>query len=55
VPGSIAFVAADDEVKHDDFMTAAWVDDPLKFLLRRIPGFPRTAGAAAGTPATKKK
>ena len=30
--GSVAFVAADDEVKHVDFMTEAWVDDPLKVV-----------------------
>lgn len=51
--GSAAFVAADDDVRHVDFMTAAWVDDPLKAVLRRIPGFARTGGAPAG--ATPKR
>jgi hypothetical protein len=46
--GSVAFVAADDEVKHVDFMTEAWVDDPLKVVLRRIPGFARAAFVPAG-------
>jgi len=46
--GSVAFIAADDEVKHNDFMTEAWVDDPLKLVLRRIAGFSR-AGIATGT------
>jgi hypothetical protein len=41
--GSVAFVAAGDEVEHKDFMTEAWVKDPLKVVLRRIPGFSRTA------------
>jgi hypothetical protein len=48
-PGGIAFIAADDEVKHNDFVTAAWVDDPVKTVLRRIPGFPRGAGTPKGT------
>jgi len=52
--GSVTFVAADDGVKHKDFMSAAWVDDPLKVVLRRIPGFSRSAGAPAGA-AQKKK
>ena len=34
--GSVTFIAATDDVKHTDFMTAAWVDDPLKVVLRRI-------------------
>jgi hypothetical protein len=43
--GSVAFIDVGDEVKHVDFMTAAWVEDPLKAMLRRIPGFPRRASA----------
>ena len=46
--GSAAFVAATDDVRHIDFMTAAWVDDPLKVVLRRVPGFARAGGAPAG-------
>jgi hypothetical protein len=46
--GSAAFVAASDDVRHVDFMTTAWVDDPLKVVLRRIPGFARAGGAPAG-------
>lgn len=48
--GSVAFVAADDDVRHVDFMTAAWVVDPLKVVLRRIPGFARAGAAAGATP-----
>jgi pimeloyl-ACP methyl ester carboxylesterase len=52
--GSVAFIAANEEVKHVDFMTEGWVNDPLKVVLRRIAGFSRPAGApAAATP--KKK
>ena len=46
--GSVAFVAATDDVKHIDFMTEAWVSDPLKAVLRRIPGFTRPTVAPAG-------
>jgi hypothetical protein len=47
--GSVAFIAAGDETKHVDFMTQAWVADPLKLLLRRITGFSRGTGAPAGS------
>jgi hypothetical protein len=50
----VTFIAATDDVKHMDFMTAAWVDDPLKVVLRRIPGFARAPSAPAGaTPKPK--
>ncbi len=54
VPGSVAFVDSPDDVKHADFVTDAWVKDPLRVLLRRVPGFSRTAPTAAG-PVVKKK
>jgi hypothetical protein len=41
--GSIAFVSYGDEIVHNDFVTRAWTDDPLKALLVRVPGFSRTA------------
>jgi hypothetical protein len=47
--GSVAFVAANDEVKHNDFMTEAWVNDPLRVVLRRINGFSRTSGVPTGS------
>jgi hypothetical protein len=47
--GSVTFIAAHDEVKHNDFMTDAWVKDPLKLLLRRISGFSRTGNIATGS------
>lgn len=42
-PGRVVFVATPDEVLHGDFMNRAWVDDPLRDVLARIPGYPRTA------------
>ncbi|HVX83053.1 MAG TPA: hypothetical protein VHB23_16925 [Devosiaceae bacterium] len=39
-PGVVDFVATAG-VDHDDYVTSAWVDDPLAWLLARIPGYPR--------------
>jgi hypothetical protein len=40
-PGSVTFFATADEVQHQDFVTSAWVPDPLKAVLAKIAGFPR--------------
>lgn len=29
-------------VKHEDFVTHAWTDDPIAWILARVPGFPKT-------------
>ena len=42
VPGSVTFLATADDVLHAEFVTKAWVDDPLRAVLARIPGYPRT-------------
>jgi hypothetical protein len=47
--GSVSFLAGNDEIKHDDFMTEAWVRDPLRVVLRRIKGFSRTGPVPAGS------
>ena len=52
--GSVAFIAVGDDIKHIDFMTQAWVNDPLKVVLRRINGFSRAPSVPAGTTAKKK-
>ncbi|HEY7662910.1 MAG TPA: alpha/beta hydrolase [Xanthobacteraceae bacterium] len=52
--GSVTFLAVDDEVKHVDFMTDAWVEDPLKVVLRRIPGFARAPIPPAGSTPKQK-
>jgi hypothetical protein len=41
--GSIAFVSNGDNVVHNDFVTKAWISDPVKTLLARVPGFSRAA------------
>ncbi|HEY7084487.1 MAG TPA: alpha/beta hydrolase [Hyphomicrobiaceae bacterium] len=42
-PGRVVFVATPEEVLHGEFVNRAWVDDPLRDVLARIPGYPRTA------------
>ena len=41
VGGTIDFLATDPELVHDDLLTHAWVDDPVKWLLARITGYRR--------------
>jgi hypothetical protein len=45
-PGTVAFVGSPDETEHRDFVTKAWVEDPLRTVLARIAGYPRTAPPA---------
>jgi hypothetical protein len=40
-PGTVALYDAGNGVVHNDFVTRAWVNDPLKVMLARIPGFAR--------------
>lgn len=39
--GSIVFLNAGADASHDDFMTKAWVHEPLAWSLARIPGYRR--------------
>jgi hypothetical protein len=41
-PGSVTFLPTAEDVVHVDFVTKAWVDDPLRVVLAKIPGYPRT-------------
>jgi hypothetical protein len=41
-PGSVTFYATAEDVLHGEFITKAWVDDPLRVVLASIPGYPRT-------------
>jgi hypothetical protein len=52
--GSVTFIAAGDDIKHIDFVTQAWVNDPLKVVLRRISGFSRAPPLPTGSTAKKK-
>jgi hypothetical protein len=45
--GSVTFIGTADEVEHGDFVTRAWVDDPLKAVLGKVPGFSRRQAAPA--------
>jgi hypothetical protein len=40
-PGSITFLPASKDAAHRDFLTYAWVDEPLKDLLTRLKGYSR--------------
>ncbi|MCB1495832.1 MAG: hypothetical protein KDJ86_08620 [Bauldia sp.] len=40
-PGTVAFFATDPDLVHDDFVTHAWVDDPVAWTLSRVPGYRR--------------
>jgi hypothetical protein len=40
-PGTVAFLATDPDLDHNDLVTRAWVDDPLAWTLARIPGYAR--------------
>jgi hypothetical protein len=42
-PGSVTFLATPEDVVHNDFVTRAWVDDPLEAVLAKIPGYSRTS------------
>jgi hypothetical protein len=44
-PGSVTFLATAEDVEHGDFVTKAWADDPLRAVLAKVPGFPRTRAA----------
>jgi hypothetical protein len=43
-PGSVVFVRSPEGVEHRDFVTNAWVEDPLKAVLGKIAGYPRGPG-----------
>jgi len=40
-PGSVTFFATAEDVPHADFVIRAWVDDPLKVVLGKMPGYAR--------------
>jgi hypothetical protein len=41
--GDIVFLDAGADIEHVDFLSRAWTDDPLAWMLARVPGFPRRA------------
>lgn len=50
-PGQVVFYAADDEVLHGDFLTKAWVEEPVRIVLAKLGPFvrpppPKTAAKA---------
>jgi hypothetical protein len=53
-PGSVTLLSVGDDVRHEDFMTRAWVADPLKAALARIPDFARSGPTPGGASAKKR-
>jgi hypothetical protein len=53
-PGSVTLLAVGDDVRHNDFMTRAWVADPLKAALARIPDYARTGPMPGGASGKKR-
>jgi hypothetical protein len=51
--GSIAFLFAGSDIPHKDFVTSAWVSDPLKAALSAIEGF--RIGVKSAQPAIARK
>jgi len=39
--GGVTILNTDANTKHEDFVTRAWVENPLRWVLERIPGFAR--------------
>ena len=55
LPGTITFIDAGADVKHDDFLTQAWTQNPLNWVLSRIPGYPKASVLPKASPARKGK
>ena len=51
-PGSVTFFPTGEDVVHKDFVSQAWVRDPLKTMLGKIAGYPR--GVAGTSPSRKR-
>lgn len=47
-PGSVVFVATDEDTAHRDFVTKAWANDPIKDVLQRMSASDRRAALTAG-------
>jgi hypothetical protein len=41
-PGNVAIVPAASDANHHDFLLRAWTNDPLRDLLARVRGYPRS-------------
>ena len=41
-PGSIVIAPAASDANHHDFLLRAWTNDPLRDLLARVRGYPRS-------------
>jgi hypothetical protein len=41
LPGGITFIDTGPNTKHEDFVTQAWTQNPLTWILSHIPGYPK--------------
>ena len=53
-PGSVAFIRSAPNIKHEDFVTLAWTENPLTAVLSKIPGYSQVPLAPKKSP-TKKQ
>jgi hypothetical protein len=53
LPGSVTFIETPMGTKHEDFVTQAWTQNPLTWLLARIPGYARGRPVAANAAAAQ--
>lgn len=53
-PGTISFLGADESVTHEDFVTRAWVTNPLQVVLAHIRDYRHTAAITPSPPREEK-
>jgi hypothetical protein len=53
--GSITFLFAGNDIDHKDFVTDAWIRDPLKAVLAAIEGYRRPTLVVAGPPQSEAR
>ena len=54
-PGSVVFVKTPDGVRHRDYVTHAWIDNPVKEVLVKMAETPALTRVAAGTPSSTSR
>ena len=55
VRGGITFIDTGSNTKHEDFITQAWVQNPLTWILSRIPGYAKAKAPPASKSVTRPK
>jgi hypothetical protein len=52
--GSVAFIRSALSIKHEDFVTMAWTENPLTAVLTKIPGYSQAPPAPKKSPVNKQ-